>query len=303
MVERTRSVAAQDGRTLSFAQWGDLDGAPVLYLHGTPGSRLSRPPDESKVRAAGIHLITYDRPGYGGSDRSAGRRVLDCVTDVQAIMDALGVASFAVTGSSGGGPHALALAARLPERVTSAECVVGAAPFDAEGLDWTAGMDEENVAEFGWAGQGEEVLHREVARLAAADLERLDCDPALIFSDDWNLPDADRRVLGLLDVQLTMAASMREAYRAGVWGWVDDDLAFVWPWGFEVGEIRVPVTIRYGRDDVLVPASHGAWLAAHLPDAQVVVEDGAGHFSTPETTLDRLVALSSAPQRVTEPRP
>lgn len=191
-------------------------------------------------------------------------------------------------------PATAAPTGRLPDRVTSAECVVGAAPFDAEGLDWTAGMDEENVAEFGWAEQGEEVLHRELARLAAADIERLDSDPALIFSNDWNLPDADRRVLGLLDVQLTMAASMREAYRPGVWGWVDDDLAFLGPWGFEVGEIRVPVTIRYGRNDVLVPAFHGAWLAAHVPDAQVVVEDGAGHFTTPETMLDRLVALAVA---------
>ena len=91
---------------------------------------------------------------------SPGCRVVDCVADIEAIVDALGVSRFAVTGRSGGGPHALAVAARLPDRVAVAECVVGLAPFDAADLDWTAGMDHENVTEFGWALQGEQVLHQ-----------------------------------------------------------------------------------------------------------------------------------------------
>ncbi|MEO7060286.1 MAG: alpha/beta fold hydrolase [Lapillicoccus sp.] len=97
MAERTRSVTAADGRSLSVAQWGHLGGSPVLYLHGTPGSRLSRHPDDEAVRDAGIRLITYNRPGYGGSDRAAGRRVADCVADVEAVVDALGLPMFTVT--------------------------------------------------------------------------------------------------------------------------------------------------------------------------------------------------------------
>lgn len=293
MADRMRIVTAADGRSLGVAQWGDPDGVPIVSLHGTPGSRLTRPVNEEAVRQAGINLITYDRPGYGGSDRSAGRQVVDCVGDVQAIVDALGVARFAVTGASGGGPHSLAVAARMPERVAVAQCVVGVAPFDANGLDWTAGMDAENVEEFGWVAQGEQVLHHELAQAAAADLARMAADPGKVFSDDWQLADADRQVLARTDVQSVLVESTREAYRRGVWGWVDDDLAFVGPWGFDVAEIQVPVTVRYGRQDVFVPAAHGAWLAANVAGAVAVVDDEAGHLTSPEIAVERLAVLAS----------
>jgi pimeloyl-ACP methyl ester carboxylesterase len=286
-------VAAADGRSLAVAQWGDPDGVPIVSLHGTPGSRLTRPANEEAVRRAGINLITYDRPGYGGSDRSAGRQVVDCAGDVQAIVDALGVSRFAVIGRSGGGPHSLAVAARMPDRVAAAECVVGVAPFDANGLDWTAGMDAENVAEFGWVAQGEQVLHRELASEAKDDLERMSADPAKVLSDHWQLADADREVLARTDVNSVLVASSREAYRQGVWGWVDDDLAFVRPWGFDVAEIQVPVMVRYGRQDVMVPAAHGAWLAENVPGAVAVIDDEAGHLTSPEIVVERLAALAA----------
>jgi pimeloyl-ACP methyl ester carboxylesterase len=151
MTRDAQTTLAADGRTLCFAEWGDLTGFPVFALHGTPGGRLNRHPDETKFADAGARVITYDRPGYGRSDRHRGRAVIDCVADVVAIADALGVESFAVTGGSGGGPHALAVAARLPDRVVRARCDVGVAPYPAEGLDWLAGMDPMNVTEFGWA--------------------------------------------------------------------------------------------------------------------------------------------------------
>jgi pimeloyl-ACP methyl ester carboxylesterase len=293
MGEKLRTVTVADGRSLAVAQWGDPDGTPILSLHGTPGSRLLRPQDEDAIRRAKINLITYDRPGYGASDRVPGRRVVDCVPDVEAIVDALGVSRFGVTGRSGGGPHALAVAARLPDRVAVAECVVGAAPFDAADLDWTAGMDEENVTEFGWARQGEQVLHQHLVPVAAADLQRMTADPAKVFSEDWQLADADRQVLARDDVQRVLVEAVQEALRPGVWGWVDDDLAFLRPWGFTVTEIRVPVTIRYGNRDVLVPAAHGAWLAGHVSGAEVIVDDGAGHLANPETVLERLTILAA----------
>jgi pimeloyl-ACP methyl ester carboxylesterase len=293
MGEKLRTVTVADGRSLAVAQWGDPDGTPILSLHGTPGSRLLRPQDEDAIRRAKINLITYDRPGYGASDRVPGRRVVDCVPDVEAIVDALGVSRFGVTGRSGGGPHALAVAARLPDRVAVAECVVGAAPFDAADLDWTAGMDEENVTEFGWARQGEQVLHQHLVPVAAADLQRMTADPAKVFSEDWQLADADRQVLARDDVQRVLVEAVQEALRPGVWGWVDDDLAFLRPWGFTVTEIRVPVTIRYGNRDVLVPAAHGAWLAGHVSGGEVVVDDGAGHLANPETVLERLTILAA----------
>jgi pimeloyl-ACP methyl ester carboxylesterase len=188
------------------------------------------------------------------------------------------------------------VAARLPDRVVRAQCLVGIAPLNASGLDWFAGMDPQNVQEFGWARQGEQVLHRELARLAAEDLERIAADPAKLLSDDWQLDSADRDVLARPDVQQVVLEMVREAYRPGVWGWVDDDLAFLKPWGFELTEIAVPTEIRYGAKDVLVPAAHGAWLAGHVPGAQVFVEEAAGHLADPDKTLEllrRLVSLSS----------
>ena len=124
------TIAVGDGRRLAFEVVGDPAGAPVFVIHGTPGRRLSgRHPDLSRVSAAGLRLVTYDRPGYGRSTRQPGRRVVDCVSDVATIADVLDIERFAVSGGSGGGPHALAVAAGLPERVTRVACVVGGAPY------------------------------------------------------------------------------------------------------------------------------------------------------------------------------
>ncbi len=290
-------IQASDGRALAYAQIGDPEGAPVFVLHGTPGSRLNgRHPDPSRVAEAGLWVITYDRPGNGRSTRDPGRDVVDCVADIAAIADALGIERFVVTGGSGGGPHALAAAARLPDRVIRAECNVGAAPYDAADLDWFAGMDAENVKELGWALEGEETLVRELNREADEKLIQLDEDPATLLGE-FELSEADRTVLQDQGVRERMRKSFREALASGVWGWVDDDLAFVKPWGFEVEEIRVPVQVRYGAGDVLVPVGHGEWLARHVPNANVIVDHEAGHLSTPDEHLERLQSLVAREQR------
>lgn len=285
------AIQTSEGRELAYEQQGDPAGVPVFVLHGTPGCRFSgQHPDPARVSEAGLWVITYDRPGYGRSTRLPGRSIVDCVGDVAQIADALGIERFAVTGGSGGGPHALAVAARLPERVTRAECNVGGAPFDAEGLDWFGGMDPANVKEFGWAVEGEETLARELEAQKRRVLEQLDEGPGALLSE-FELSASDRAVLELDVVRERMRRSFREAVARGVWGWVDDDLAFVKPWGFELEEIRVPVGVRYGAGDVLVPAAHGAWLGEHVPNATVQVEHGAGHLSTPDEHLARIRAL------------
>jgi len=290
-VEPAEFVQTPDGRTLAYAQIGDPDGKPVFVLHGTPGSRLSgRHPDPARVADAGLRVVTYDRPGNGRSTRHPGRAVVDCVADIAVIAEALGIERFVITGGSGGGPHALAVAARLPERVIRAECNVSAAPYDAPDLDWFKGMDPENVKELGWALEGEEVLARELEKEAEEKLSRLDEDPATLLGD-FELSAADQAVLRNQIVRERMRKSFREALASGVWGWVDDDLAFVKPWGFDVEEIRVPVRVRYGATDVLVPAGHGQWLARHVPNAKVIIEDDAGHLSTPDQHLERLRSL------------
>jgi pimeloyl-ACP methyl ester carboxylesterase len=273
-----------DGRTLGYWQWGDLDGAPIFSLHGTPGCRLNRHPDNAKVAATGARVITYDRPGYGASDRHRGRVVNDCVADVVALADALGIDRFAVTGGSGGGPHCLAVAAALPDRVTRALCIVGVAPYEALGEEWLAGMDPENVKEFGWALEGESRLEPELAREAAGMLARMADDPATVLGD-FELPEADREILARPEIAQVMTESITECVRTGVWGWADDDLAFTVPWGFDPSTIRVPTAVWWGSQDVLVPPRHGEWIAATVPNALARIDTDGGHQPDPDTHI------------------
>jgi pimeloyl-ACP methyl ester carboxylesterase len=276
---RSRQTIAVGGRRLCFAQWGDPEGAPVFALHGTPGGRLNRHPDERVYAAVGARVITYDRPGYGGSSRMEGRSVVDAASDVAVLADHLGIGLFAVTGSSGGAPHALAVAARLGERVVRARCNVGIVPYGLDGFDFYAGMEAGNVEEFEWAVEGETRLVPRLERKLREIGERVAADPAKLLGDDRKLDDADRAVLSRPDMAALTRETTKDLVVGGVWGWVDDDLAFVHQWGFDVSEIAVPVRVTYGQRDVLVPAAHGAWLGRNIPGATVIVDPSAGHMS------------------------
>jgi pimeloyl-ACP methyl ester carboxylesterase len=286
-----QTVKVADGRAVAYAEWGDPDGAPVIALHGTPGGLLNRTPDEEKIRDLGIHLITYDRAGYGWSHRHRGRRVVDCVGDVEAIANELGLDQFATTGGSGGGPHVLAVAARLGDRVIRANCVVGVAPYGLDDLDFLDGMDPENVKEFGWALEGEERLMAELPKEAADMQARVAEDPAKML-EGFELPEVDLAILADPRVQKVTREATADMFANGVWGWIDDDLAFTWPWGFELSEIKVPVEVRFGADDVLVPAAHGHWLATHVPGATTVIETSGGHMTAPDEAIERLRRLA-----------
>jgi pimeloyl-ACP methyl ester carboxylesterase len=288
MGEPLKTTTTPDGRVLAFAIWGDPSGFPVLTLHGTPGSRLERWPNEELYGNLGVCLVTHDRAGYGRSERRRGRSVADEVDDVVALADFLGFERFGVSGGSGGGPHALACAALLPDRVVRATCVVSIAPLGSSGLErdaWLAGMDPENVKEFGWAIAGEEVLTSELEREHAAMVQRVAADPTTVLGD-FELSESDRAQLARPEISQIIRESTPEQALNGVWGWVDDDLAFIRPWGFEVLEIVVPVLVWYGTTDVLVPPTHGEWLAANVPGCLVKTDDVAGHLgSDPEREI------------------
>jgi pimeloyl-ACP methyl ester carboxylesterase len=280
--ESLRTVVGPDGRSLAFAVWGDPDGFPVLSLHGTPGCRLNRWPDEDLYRRLGVRLVTHDRAGYGRSDRRHGRRVADEADDVVVLADHLAFERFGVTGASGGGPHALACAALLPDRVVRAACVVGGAPLGSPGLEreeWLAGQDPENVKEFSWAMAGEDALYPELERELAEMAARVAVDPSTVLGN-FELSEEDRAQLALTEHRQIVRESITELAATGVAGWVDDDLAFVKPWGFAVDQITVPVLVRYGATDVLVPPAHGEWLAANVPGCVVKVDDTAGHLGS-----------------------
>jgi pimeloyl-ACP methyl ester carboxylesterase len=285
MGEPLRTLTTTDGRTLAFAVWGDPDGFPVVQLHGTPGCRLERWPDERLYRELGVCLVTHDRAGYGRSDRRTGRRVADEPDDVLAIADHLGFERFGVTGGSGGGHHSLACAALLPDRVVRAACLVGPAPLGTPCLErdaWLAGQDPGNVKEFGWAAAGEAVLRPELENELAEMAARVEVDPSTILGD-FDLSETDRAELQRPERMQIIRESITEQAATGVDGWVDDDLATVAAWGFDVGRITVPVLVRYGATDVLVPPAHGEWLAANVPGCVVKVDGDAGHLGADPT--------------------
>jgi pimeloyl-ACP methyl ester carboxylesterase len=283
-------VKTPDGRQLSTQVYGDPDGRPVFLLHGTPGSRLGPHPRSAVLHRLGVRLIAFDRPGYGKSDRLEGRRVADAATDVLAIADEFGLDKFAVVGRSGGGPHALACAASMPDRVTKTAVLVGLAPRGADGLDWYGGMTKSNVTEHAAAANGPEGVTARTE--AAADAVR--ADPASLLADlQPEMPDSDRRVVADPGIRAMLLKTYAEALRTSADGWIDDVLAFSRPWGFDPATVAVPVLLWHGAIDNLSPVSHAMWLADRIPTATVVVQAGAAHFSALDVLPDILRWLSS----------
>ncbi|CAN5901864.1 alpha/beta hydrolase [soil metagenome] len=224
----------------------------------------------------GLRLLSYARPGYSGSSRQPGRSIADAAADTAAVVDAIGASDFVTVGHSGGGPHALACAALLPDRCRAAVTLGGVAPHDAAGIDWMAGMADENAEEFTTALDGEAVLRpyltRYVQQFADVTAEDVAASLAGLVSD------VDRAAL-TADLADMMARSLQRAAVDGVDGWIDDDLAFTKPWGFDVAAIAVPVAVWQGRHDRMVPFDHGQWLIDHIPTARSRLLDDEGHIS------------------------
>jgi pimeloyl-ACP methyl ester carboxylesterase len=285
-----RTVRTADGRQLATVVYGDPDGRPVFLLHGTPGSRIGPRPRSAILHRLGVRLICFDRPGYGESDRQPGRRVADAAADVSAIADALGLGRFAVVGRSGGGPHALACAALLSERVTKVAVLVGLAPREADGLDWLDGMTESNVIEYEAVSSG----YAAIAAVTQATAEAVRADPASLLAKlQLELPDADLRVVTDTGIRPLLEAAYAEALRTSPHGWIDDALAFYAPWGFDPAAVTVPVLLWHGARDNLSPVSHAKWLAERMPSAAVVVQAGAAHFGALDVLPDILRWLTS----------
>ena len=271
-----KSVRTDDGRVLSVGEGGDARGKPVFALHGTPGSRLLYGPHVADASKRGIRLISYDRPGYGGSSPLPGRKVADVTKDVATIADHLGLERFALWGMSGGGPHALACAALLPKRVVAAASLASPAPYPSPGLDWLNGQGEDNVAEFSASMEGPEQLDRFLAPL----WERLlNADPQGFAKEfETLLPPVDKALL-FGELGDFLVSNTKEGIRPGHEGWKEDDLAFVSDWGFKPSDVAVPLLLEQGREDKMVPFAHGVWLSEHIPGAETRLSQEDGHLS------------------------
>lgn len=285
----TQVVKAADGRRLAVESSGKPGGTRVFLLHGTPGGRNGPRPRGIVLYRLGIHLISYDRPGYGGSDPHPDRAVADTASDVAAIADAMDIDRFGVVGRSGGAPHALACAAVLGERVHSAAALAGLAPFDAEGLDWCGGMTDSNIEAYRDA-EADEDLAAELGRRAG----QVRSDPeSLLRSLGPELVSHDLRVVGDVALRRILAETYAKALQDSACGWIDDVLALRRAWGFELSGITSPVMLWHGGDDVFSPASHTRWLAGHINGSILEVQSGAAHFSAVEV-LPRILAWIAA---------
>jgi pimeloyl-ACP methyl ester carboxylesterase len=170
--------------------------------------------------------------------------------------------------------------------VTRAACAVGIAPFDTPDFDWFANMDPLNVREIHWALEGEDVLARKFERESAQMLQQVADDPSTLL-EDWELSEADRAQMAKSESQEVNRQTINEAFRSGVWGYVDDTLCLVRPWGFDVSEISVPTRVIYGLTDVLAPQQHGEWLVRNVPNAQAIVDERGGHMANPAEIIGR----------------
>jgi pimeloyl-ACP methyl ester carboxylesterase len=246
------------------------------------------------AQTLGLRFVTTWRPGYGESTRQPGRTMADVAADTEAVINFLGVDRCLIAGASGGGPRALACGARLPHRVAALLAVSSPAPYGAKGLDFTAGMTKDNVDGYGVAMQGE-TADRPAAEAARAQM--LSATAAdLIAGMGEGFCEADRAAITEEGAE-DLAANFREGLRVGADGWIDDDLASVRPWGFDVSEVAAPTTLWHGTEDRLVPVAHGQCLAARIPGVVAHFEEGEGHASISEKNMDRmlqeLVAISA----------
>lgn len=270
-------LSLPDGRTLEYLAEGPSSAIPLVLHHGTPSGTVRYAPLFDAALAGGLRVVHASRPGYATSTPHPGRRVADVAADTAALLDALDAPTFVTVGWSGGGPHALACAALLPDRCLAAATIAGVAPYDAEGIDWLEGMGQENVAEFGAAVAGPGPLD---AFLDAAAAPMTQVKPEQIIEAFGDLiSDVDKQALTGGGLAEYLADSFRAAVSVSTAGWRDDDLAFVKDWGFALEDIKVPVSLWQGDQDRMVPFAHGGWLAAHLPSADVHLVPGEGHLS------------------------
>jgi pimeloyl-ACP methyl ester carboxylesterase len=270
-------IPGPDGRTIEVLTGGDPDGFPLLFHNGSPSAVAPFASFDEQVTRVGLRHVTFSRPGYGASSpRPAPGRYVDDVVESVAVLDHLGIGEFITLGWSGGGPRALACAAVLPDRCLAATSLAGVAPYGAEGLDWFAGMAEENWDEYHAAEAGPEVYGPFVVEHM---LPMLHATPEDMAGALGGLVTSVDKAVVTDEFADWMSRTFNHAAAQGEIGVRDDGIAAVRPWGFELGDIRVPTAIWQGRQDAMVPFAHGEWLATHVPGTQAHLFEDEGHLS------------------------
>jgi pimeloyl-ACP methyl ester carboxylesterase len=272
-----QQVRLPDGRHFGFAEYGNQAGRPVFYCHGWPSCRLEPRAFESAITSLGLRLIAPDRPGYGLSEPCPKRTLSDWAADISNLADQLHIERFDLLGVSGGGPYALACAARIPKRLISVVLICSLAPLAspeitrdmvrlhrwlllfARKTPWLAQKLSVICLRMFW-GKGEQVLPKQA---------------------ESRLAEPDRRTLSNAELRAALIASSTEALRCGTQGAASDGLLYARRWDFDLHQICAPVYLWHGEQDVILPVAMGRYLAANIPDCRATFCPEDGHFSLP----------------------
>ena len=282
------ALGLRDGRELAWRWWGDPDGIPLLRIQGTPSSRLNRNPDPNVQRSLGVRYLMADRPGFGGSTRKPGRGVADLVDDYAALLDHLGIDRIPAMGTSGGGPHVLALAAAHPDRVSAITVVVGGTPLEPGEVAQLVGV---NARGYELAEQGWEPLHEFLIEVR----KRLLSEEGMqgVLSD---APESDRAIMRDPAWQRRQRENVAETLKQGAEGWTDESIAIHKPWDFELADVQGSVTWWHGDDDKNAPLSAARRAVSKLRKVDLRTWHHEGHFVS--LTHDREI-VSELVSRVT----
>jgi pimeloyl-ACP methyl ester carboxylesterase len=282
----------RDGRRLAYSELGDPDGIPIFHQHGMPGSRVEHVAEPELYRSLGVRVITPDRPGYGLSDPDPQSPLLDWPSDIEELADHLGLSRFGIIGLSGGGIYALACAAAIPHRLTNV--VVTGCPGPMQRSGALAGMRFMTRAGV-WLGAQAPWLLKVGATILSPMVRRF---PGF-FVDHFNdgVPPADRRWLSTPSVSREAADTLREAFRPGVWGYVQDIRVLALPWGFGIKDIQAPVQLWHGDEDAVIPLHHSRYLASVIPGATLRICPEEGHMLMWNHLPEILMAAAGMPSQ------
>ncbi|MEW8522418.1 MAG: alpha/beta hydrolase [Candidatus Thiodiazotropha endolucinida] len=284
MAHETKLVKLPDSRHLAYAEYGDPEGVPAIYLHGFPGSRLEARLFDLPARQHGLRVIAPDRNGLGLSDPKPGRRLIEWAVDMEALADNLKLERFFLIGISGGGPYALACAHMCAERLEGLTLVCPLGPLDQpallEAMRWPAKINFRSIRDTPW-------LSNISFRFSVVPLTQL--WPQCIYQIMLGMaPPPDVAVLNRPTVRKAITASIREAVRQGADGVLQEMSLYTQPWGFDPAEITIPIQLWHGTADKTVPILHGLTLAERLPECEMHIVDGEGHFSLPIDSMEKI---------------
>lgn len=263
-------MTLRDGRELAWRWWGDPDAKPILRIQGTPGSRKQYNPQRDVPSELGLRYLMADRPGYGGSTRKPGRGIVDIADDYAQLLDFFGLDRVPATGTSGGGPHVLALAARYPERVSAISVIVGGTPLEPEEIEKQVGVNAEGYqrAEQGWQSLYEFLVEVRKRLLSAEGMQGV--------LDD--APPADRAIMADPAWQKMSRENAAEAMRQGAEGWTDESFAMHGDWDFDPADVQTSVAWWHGDDDKNAPLSAARRVVAKIRTVDLHTWHDEGHF-------------------------